>query len=125
MIARVAGWLLLPILAAAIDGCAPAPSVAEGRTLYRANGCITCHGPDGHGDGPIAATLAPRPRDFRDRAAFKQGNNESAIASTLAHGIRKGGAMPVFPHLSERERRSLAAFVRALQTPSNGGSNQQ
>jgi high-affinity iron transporter len=108
------------VIAGGIAACGRPPSVAEGRALYRANGCANCHGPSGHGDGPIGLTLRPPPRDFRDGAAFKQGHSESAIATTLAHGVR-GGAMPAFSHLSTHERRSLAAFVRSLRTTSTEG----
>jgi high-affinity iron transporter len=100
-------------------GAAPSPSIEQGRSLYSTNGCVTCHGPAGHGDGPIAKTLVPAPRDFRDAAAFKNGTEEAAIARTLADGLAaKGGGMPRFDHLTEYERRSIALFVRSLHQPS-------
>jgi mono/diheme cytochrome c family protein len=37
--------------------------VARGKELYESN-CVTCHGPAGHGDGPAAGTMNPRPRNF-------------------------------------------------------------
>lgn len=124
MIRRLVAVLGLAAVAAAAAGCGPRPSAAEGRELYAANGCANCHGGSGHGDGPIAVTLSPRPRDFRDRSAFRQGDSEAAIAATLTAGIRSGGAMPRYSHLSERERRSLAMFVRALQTTDQRRSEQ-
>lgn len=97
---------------------AAVPSLAEGRALYASDGCAGCHGTTGHGDGPVARTLTPPPRDFRDASAFKNGIDESAIAQTIATGIPRGGAMPLYAHLSERERRSLARYVISLRTPS-------
>ncbi|MBK7906582.1 MAG: copper chaperone PCu(A)C [Gemmatimonadetes bacterium] len=94
------------------------PSLAEGRALYASDGCAGCHGTTGHGDGPVAHTLTPPPRDFREASAFKNGVDESAIAQTIATGIPNGGAMPLYAHLSERERRSLARYVISLRTPS-------
>lgn len=94
---------------------APAPSVAEGRTLYLANGCATCHGPTGQGDGPIGKTLDPQPRNFRDSAAFKNGTDPAAVAHTIAVGIAQGGAMPLFAHLTNDERLSLALYVTSLR----------
>jgi high-affinity iron transporter len=108
-------------------GCAEPASVDAGRALYAQHGCAGCHGPAGHGDGPVGDTLAVRPRDFRDVAAFRQGASVDAIARTIASGVQPvhtGAAtldlhhvqqMPGFGHLSEGERRSLALFVIALR----------
>ncbi len=93
-----------------------APSRAEGGALYRANGCVSCHGTDGHGDGPVGITLTPRPRDFRDTLAFRNGTGVAAIAQTIATGIPVGGAMPMFAHLTNAERESLALYVISLKT---------
>lgn len=71
------------------SGCrrAPLPTSREGRALYAENGCASCHGHSGFGDGPVAATLEPRPRNFRDASAFKNGVDVQAIATTIADGI--------------------------------------
>lgn len=98
-------------------GTAAAASIEEGRELYGANGCVSCHGPSGRGDGPLAATLSPRPRDFRNATAFKLGNDISTIAQTIAAGIPGGGAMPPFPHLTRREREAIARYVVSLRAP--------
>ncbi|MBK8247500.1 MAG: copper chaperone PCu(A)C [Gemmatimonadetes bacterium] len=97
-------------------GAVTEPSLDEGRALFASDGCAGCHGPAGHGDGPLARTLNPPPRDFRDAASFKNGITEEAIAQTLATGIPNGGAMPLYGHLLDRERRSLARFVTSLHT---------
>lgn len=96
---------------------APPPSVAAGRALYHSDGCVRCHGSLGRGDGPVGLTLVPPPRDFRSAAAFKNGADVEAIARTLATGIPSGGAMPLYAHLSEAERRSLALYVISLRIP--------
>src|SRR5580704_1416512 len=71
-------------LAVLLAACArPAPSIKEGMSLYGANGCASCHGPSGHGDGPLASTLPSKPIDFRDPNLFKNGAGESEIARTL------------------------------------------
>lgn len=94
-----------------------APAVPSGLALYRANGCASCHGKEGRGDGPIAATLDPRPRDFRDARAFRSGIDTAAIAQTLATGIPGGGAMPLYAHLTIAERRALAGYLISLRFP--------
>jgi mono/diheme cytochrome c family protein len=115
------GWFLAGVLclATAAGGCAGAPSVAEGQQLYRGNGCATCHGPLGRGDGPVGRTLTPPPRDFRDAHPFKNGTSIEAIAQTLEDGLtRDGSQMPRFDHLSARERQSLALFVISIRNQS-------
>ena len=93
-----------------------AHEIEQGRVLYAANGCGTCHGLTGRGDGPIGKTLSPPPRDFRDAAAFKNGSDPSSVANTIATGLtRDGGQMQSYFHLSDRERHLLARFVISLR----------
>ena len=118
---------------------APEPSAGQGRVLYGQHGCASCHGADGHGDGPVGRTLDPPPRDFADASAFKNGINGTSIARTIATGMTAGGpesetpdaaplhhrhAMPRFDHLSESERRSLALHVISLRHPTEKGTRQ-
>jgi copper(I)-binding protein len=116
---RLAGAFLLANLAAGCtDGSAEvvADEIERGRVLYAANGCGTCHGITGQGDGPLAKTLTPPPRDFRDAAAFKNGTAPSAVANTIATGLtRDGGQMQSYFHLSSQERHLLARFVISLR----------
>ncbi|MEQ1871246.1 MAG: c-type cytochrome [Vicinamibacterales bacterium] len=130
-------WLLATV---AVVGCSrePPPSIGAGRDLYRQNGCASCHGAEGHGDGPVGATLETRPRDFRDAAAFKQGADIESVTATIATGVLGGlgdsrspdpvhhhsQVMPRFDHLSERERHSLALYVISLRTASQTGRSQ-
>ncbi|MDZ7630285.1 MAG: copper chaperone PCu(A)C [Gemmatimonadaceae bacterium] len=95
------------------------PSVATGREVYLSNGCASCHGRDGYGDGPIAPTLSPTPRDFRSNAPYRNGSTVSDIAQTLATGIPNGGQMPLFAHLTDAERRALALYVLSLRRSPN------
>jgi high-affinity iron transporter len=93
-------------------------SMDDGRELYAANGCATCHGASGRGDGPVGKTLSPPPRDFRDESSYTNGRDQDSIAATLARGIDRNGAkMPAFAHLTGDERRSLALFVISLRNP--------
>jgi len=114
-------------------GCSkPAPTIEAGRALYEANGCASCHGPKGHGDGPAAAGLPAQPADFRDPAQFQQGSSEAEIAKTLAEGVSVLHSMPAlkashhmlvmpkYDHLTETERRSLALYVISIRNTSEG-----
>lgn len=100
-----------------------AAEIERGRQIYAANGCGTCHGLQGRGDGPIAVTLHPPPRDFRDAAAFKNGTDPASVANTIATGLtRDGGQMQSYFHLSDRERYLLARFVISLRGLPDSGA---
>ena len=97
--------------------------IAQGQELYVRNGCPLCHGDQGRGDGRIAAALNPQPRDFRDLAAYQQGDSLEAIAATLKKGVTSGrSVMPAYPHLSLEHRRLIAGYIVALQADSSGES---
>jgi high-affinity iron transporter len=124
---RVGIVVLASLLAGACDGRQDetlAQEIERGKALYGANGCGTCHGQTGRGDGPVARTLHPPPRDFRDAAAFKNGTDPSSVANTIATGLtRDGGQMQSYFHLSDRERHLLARFVISLrESPSTGAA---
>jgi len=110
-----------------LTACSHSPSAQEGRNLYNENGCASCHGISGHGDGPAAASLPAKPTDFNKSGLFKGGAGEQAIARILAEGIRGAETsapalrqshhelvMPKFDHLSTLERRSIALYVISL-----------
>lgn len=103
-------------MAALAAGCAGErddAQAAAGKALFTRNGCAVCHGPDGRGDGQVAATLRPPPRDFRDPAAYKNGHSAAAIARTIEKGV-PGTAMPGYPHLAAEDRAQIAAYIRSL-----------
>ena len=96
-----AGVVLLASLSAAACGGdqtrVRAAEIEQGKTLYAANGCGTCHGATGRGDGPVAKTLSLPPRDFRD--AFKNGTDPGGL-----------------------ERHLLARFVISLRESDSAGA---
>ncbi len=113
---RCVGMVVLAVLAGgACNVRNTNPGLQEGRRLYLAHGCRVCHGEHGNGDGPVGVTLNPRPRDFRDPAAFKQGPSVEEIARTIAQGIRQPNSMmQPYAHIPESERVELAKYVRSL-----------
>ena len=69
-------------------------SSMDGKDLYKAY-CAQCHGLEGKGDGPIAATLKKPPADLTQLAARNDGKfaRESVIQYTM--GSRPGGRVAI------------------------------
>ena len=128
-IVALGGLWLLAMLA---TSCAR-PSVNQSRALYSANGCASCHGTKGHGDGPLARNPPAAPIDFHNVALFKRGATEDDIAQTLLEGVSMVHTvpalqqthhillMPKFDHLTKTERRSIALCVISLRNDGDGG----
>ena len=85
------GWLYLGYMSAACSGASSEPqavtpeAMAQAEDLYK-NRCARCHGPTGRGDGPEAAGLTPKPRNFRS-AAWQLAVSDKH----LEQAIREGG----------------------------------
>lgn len=81
------------------------PDLANGAALFK-TACAPCHGIDGSGDVPIAATMEPQPPDFRT-AEVIDGLTAYKAFNVIGFGI-SGTPMPAFPSLTEEERWDLA-----------------
>ncbi len=84
--------------------------LANGKEQFQSQ-CIACHGPTGHGDGPAAAGLNPKPRNFTSADGWKQGRKPSEIFHTISTGL---GGMPSFASAPADDRWSLVHYVRSL-----------
>ena len=84
--------------------------VAHGKEQFMSQ-CITCHGPEGLGNGPASGSLNPKPRNFTSDQNWKNGRKPSQIFSTITKGL---GGMPSFASAPSDDRWSLVAYVRTL-----------
>lgn len=88
-----------------------APDVHRGALWFQSL-CVGCHGPQGNGDGPLAASLDPKPialsehKRARERSLF-------ALHQIISNGV-DGTAMSSFGSLPEQDRWALAFFVGTL-----------
>jgi mono/diheme cytochrome c family protein len=77
--------------------------LAEAKTIF-ASRCVPCHGANGHGDGPGAAALTPKPRDFHD-AQWQSATKDAEIDQAIRFGgaaVGKSPAMPSNPDLLDK-----------------------
>lgn len=84
--------------------------VAKGKTLFAAQ-CVACHGASGQGDGPAAAGLNPKPRNFTQKSGWLNGRKVTGVFRTLKEGV---GGMPSFGSLPMDDRWALVQYVLSL-----------
>lgn len=107
--------LVAALTTAATPAQAPKPTpelLAKGKSNF-AIYCSSCHGPEGHGDGPAGKVLQPPPRNF-STDPFKQGDTVEKIFATLTAGV-PGTPMVAWPMLPEEDRWGLAYHVQSLR----------
>lgn len=87
--------------------------IARGRELYETQ-CAACHGPDGRGDGPAAASLSPAPANLRRLTSMHLGRRPGYLAFAIGEGgAAYGTAMPAFKDtLDVEQRQALVAFLQ-------------
>lgn len=81
--------------------------------------CFTCHGSSGHGDGPGAAVLDPKPRSFADKA-WQTSVTDEQIEKAIVFGgaaVAKSPMMPAHPQFKGKAAvlKGLVAIVRGFQ----------
>lgn len=71
--------------------------------IFKAN-CANCHGPEGRGDGPVAASMNPKPRDYSD-AAWQASVTDDELKRIILKGgaaLGKSAMMPPNPQLKDQ-----------------------
>ena len=115
-VASLARQLATDLLSAYPVPLAPstAPDLARGTALYAAQ-CAGCHGAMGRGDGPLAASLTPKPVNFADAIRARQ-RSLFGLYQVVTQGL-DGTSMPSFAALPEADRWALAFTVGQFAFP--------
>jgi mono/diheme cytochrome c family protein len=82
----------------------PAPVATETAADVFKNRCTPCHGANGLGDGPAAAALNPKPRNYTD-AAWQKSVTDDQLKKTILYGgaaVGKSAVMPSQPDLESK-----------------------
>ena len=106
---------------------APAPSAPSGSLRGNAEAgkalylqyCATCHGPGGKGDGPLSATLNPRPANHTDHV-FMAGLSDEHLYQVISKGGASVGKSPMMAPwggvINDQGIKDLIAFLRQLSS---------
>jgi mono/diheme cytochrome c family protein len=82
----------------------------DGAALFQQH-CSSCHGKEGKGDGPAAAALDPKPRDF-SVTEWQESKTDEELTTSITDGV--GKMMPPYKQLKPEEIKALVAFIRTL-----------
>jgi len=82
--------------------------------------CSACHGTSGRGDGPGAAALNPKPRNYSDKA-WQASVTDEQIKKTILYGgaaVGKSPNMPSSPDLDGKPE-VLDGLVKIVRSFAN------
>ena len=117
-------FALMAFLASALAPSLTHADAAAGKALFVKTNCNSCHGMEGKGDGPVAAALDPKPRNFTvgdfKFDANKDGKRGTPADLTLV--IKQGAAafggsamMMPNPGLSDADIAQIISYVKSLK----------
>jgi len=88
----------------------------EARSMFTTL-CSTCHGTSGTGDGPAAANLDPKPRNYTDKAWQASVTDEQLKQIILGGGasVGKSAMMPASPQLQDKPE-VVAELVKIVRS---------
>lgn len=99
---------------------ADAVAIARGKEIYEQQ-CISCHGTDGQGTGPIAQALSHPPADLTSNFHTEPGNGDAYLFWRVSEGgtvepfKSQNSDMPAFKDvLSVSERWDVLAYVHTF-----------
>ena len=111
--------LVLGCVLAASAWCLTAQSVsaaggdaAKGKSIYQSK-CVSCHGPEGKGDGPVGKALKPPAGDFSSVESKKRSPEE--LQKIIENGVPKTSMVAWGKQLNETEIQDVLAYVLTLR----------
>jgi mono/diheme cytochrome c family protein len=87
---------------------------AQDASAIYAEKCVSCHGPQGKGDGPAGKYLNPKPNDFAISLTDK---TDDWIAKATKGGGKAVGlspVMPPYPDLTDDQVKALVDYIKKL-----------
>ncbi|WP_428267831.1 c-type cytochrome [Haliangium sp.] len=90
-------------------------AMSEAKNIFNMR-CAICHGPEGKGDGPGAASLTPKPRDYTDKE-WQGSVTDDYLKKVLVEGgtsVGRSAIMPPNPDLAQKPE-VLDAMVQIIR----------
>ncbi len=87
------------------------PDISRGKVVYERH-CLNCHGTNGGGDGPAAASLRVAPANFQRFRSFLKSDEE--LLRTIEHGVVFSPMHAWRGQLTDEEMRDVLTYVRFL-----------
>ena len=88
--------------------------LAKGKALYEGKGtCVNCHGQSGAGDGPVAASLNPSPRNFHHHGFWRH-RTEGEIFWVIKHGSPGTSMIGFGDQLTDEEIWAIIQYERSF-----------
>jgi mono/diheme cytochrome c family protein len=97
-------------------GLASGADVAKGKAAFQQY-CASCHGAAGKGDGPMGASMKPKPKDFSDKT-YNGSLKEDYLSKVIKEGGQAVGKSPMMPKmggvLKDGDVADVIAYIRSL-----------
>lgn len=90
-----------------------ADAAAAGAEVFKTN-CESCHGPQGHGDGPAGAALDPTPKNLPELMAMP-GSGDDFLFWRISTGKEGTSMVPWKGVLTDEQIWQAVAFIRTLK----------
>ncbi|MEW6407015.1 MAG: cytochrome c [Chloroflexota bacterium] len=88
-----------------------ADAAAAGAEVFKVN-CESCHGPQGHGDGPAGEALDPKPKNLADLQLMA---TDDYLYWRISTGKEGTSMVPWAGTLTEDQIWQAVAFIRTLK----------
>ncbi len=90
-------------------------TVEQGKALYQGKGtCVNCHGPEGAGNGPLAAQVNPSPRNFQHHGFWRH-RTEGEIFWVIKHGSPGTSMIGFGDQLTDEEIWSIIQYEQTFR----------
>ena len=97
-----------------ISAAARPARAQDARPLYDKN-CVSCHGPNGKGDGPAGKVLKPPPPDMSTTATKASEADLTKIIKEGGKAVGRSAAMPAYgAKLTDDQIKGLVQLVKGF-----------